>query len=64
MALRSAEAYWDPAKPEVQEALRKDIKDLSKDDLVMLVKELDRRFIQLWDKVTYEQKNGFVDYSK
>lgn len=63
MTLRSNQAYWDPAKPEIQEALKQDPTKLSKDDLVMLVKELDRRFMQLWDKVTYERENGFVKYT-
>ena len=34
-----------------------DISKMSDDEIVVLIKELDRRFIQLWDKVSYEKKS-------
>lgn len=39
-----------------------DLDELSPDELKHLVKELDRRFIQLWDKIQYE-KSKVVDKS-
>lgn len=34
---------------------------MTRDELVSMVKELDRRFIQLWDKVTYERPRALED---
>lgn len=51
MRLRSIDAYWDPGSNIPDEAAE-------------LVRELDRRFMQLWDKVTFESKHNLVDYEK
>jgi hypothetical protein len=53
--LRAGAAYWDPAKPGIIASLAKTPEEMSRDELESLVVELDRRFIQLWDKVTYER---------
>lgn len=55
--LRAERAYWEQTPVE-------DINELSKEQLIDLVKELDRRFIQLWDKVKYEADHNLVDYGK
>ena len=60
--MRSSQAYWDPDKPEIIELLKKDPEQLNKDELIKIVKELDRRFMQLWDKVSYERDNNLVNY--
>ena len=59
--LRAREAYWVPDSP-VLGALQLPPDDLDKDALVALVYELDRRFIQLWDKVVYERENKLINY--
>lgn len=48
--------YWnnDPLIQRLSNTPNIDIDDLSKDELIHLVKELDRRFMQLWDKIEYE----------
>lgn len=33
-----------------------DLDELDKDELKTLITELDRRFVQLWDKVVFENK--------
>lgn len=40
-----------------------ELHDLEPEQLWHLIKELDRRFVQLWDKVTFERHHGLVDYS-
>lgn len=62
--LKSVDAYWDPANPEVADLLKQAPESLLKDDLVVLVRELDRRFMQLWDKVGFERDKGLVDYGR
>ena len=52
--MRSQYAYWAP-ESKVPELLKSEPKDLSHEQLVLLVNELDRRFMQLWDKVSYEK---------
>lgn len=56
MKLRSPAAYWDPDKPAVIEALKKQPADMPRDELELVVSELDRRFMQLWDKVQFENR--------
>lgn len=34
----------------------------STDDLVLLLNEMDRRLIQLWDKVTFERKHNLLNH--
>ncbi|AME28651.1 hypothetical protein [Burkholderia sp. PAMC 26561] len=62
--LRSAKAYWSSDRPDVLSALKVAPELLSNADLVHLIRELDRRFIQLWDKVTFERDHDLVDYSR
>lgn len=62
--LKSKNAYWDEGRPEIIESLNQNPKNLEKDALVALVLELDRRFMQLWDKVKFERENNLVDYEK
>jgi hypothetical protein len=52
--LRSAQAYWSPDSP-VAEIINLDPEQLPRESLLLLVSELDRRFIQLWDKVQFER---------
>lgn len=55
--LRAEKAVWSIAP-------QGDITTLSKEELIVLVKELDRRFSQLWDKVIFERDHDLLDYSK
>lgn len=52
--LKSKRAYWVPDS-DVRPLLdTRDLTELNKDQLVSIIRDLDRRFIQLWDKVQYE----------
>jgi hypothetical protein len=52
--LRSAQAYWSPDSP-VADIITMDPERLPRESLLLLVRELDRRFMQLWDKVQFER---------
>jgi hypothetical protein len=54
--LRAKDAYWDPANLVIKDLLDVDSKDMTKEQLVLIVHELDRRFIQLWDKISFEKR--------
>lgn len=60
--LRSKSAYWDLGRPDILAALKVPPEALSNADLIQLVRELDRRFMQLNDKVDFERKYNLVDY--
>ena len=55
MKLRSAQAYWAPDSP-VADIITTDPERLPRESLLLLISELDRRFMQLWDKVQFERK--------
>lgn len=63
LKLKSRNIYWpnDSRVPEILDGVG--YRDTSVNDLLYLISELDRRLIQLWDKVTFENKHGLVDYS-
>jgi len=52
--LRTSSIYWDPDNTAVQAALKTPPEDMTRQQLVLMVRELDRRTIQLWDKVAFE----------
>lgn len=54
--LRAEKAYWENKVG--------DVNLLSREEMISLIKELDRRFIQLWDKVIFERDRNLVDYNK
>lgn len=56
MTLRAAEAYWVPGSP-VPEILNKDRSAWTLEEQALLIQELDRRFMQLWDKVNFENRS-------
>lgn len=63
-SLRS-DVFWDPSDGLIDLLRQEDgpeLQDLDKEQLWHLIKELDRRFIQLWDKVIFERHHGLVDY--
>lgn len=60
--LKARNAHWDEGK--VKELLQKPPEELDKDEVMLVLRELDRRFMQLWDKVTFEREHGLVDYDK
>jgi hypothetical protein len=53
--LRSAQAYWASDSP-VADIITMDPERLPRHSLLLLISELDRRFMQLWDKVQFERK--------
>lgn len=55
--LRCTAAYWDPENKEIKESLDVPPELLDRNRLIKLVRELDRRFIQLWDKIGYENRS-------
>ena len=61
--LRTRNIYWDPDNAAVQAALKLSPDDMSREQLILMVRELDRRTIQLWDKVIFEnsQRDQSVD---
>lgn len=59
--LRSQNAYWEEHS-QVAELLKLDPRDLSDDQKLLVIVELDRRFMQLWDKVKFERAHNLVNY--
>jgi hypothetical protein len=54
--------YW--ADDELKALSNKTIDEMSNDELKFILKQLDRRFIQLWDKVVFERVNDVTNYEK
>lgn len=60
------DVFWDSNNEVIQKLQSKDgpeLADLEQEELWHLIKELDRRFIQLWDKVAFEREHKLTDYS-
>jgi hypothetical protein len=53
--LRSAQVYWAPDSP-VADIITMNPERLPRESLLLLISELDRRFMQLWDKVQFERR--------
>lgn len=62
--LRSQKAYWDAGRPDIIAALTVPPEAMSRADLIQLVREFDRRFMQMVDKVDFEREHDLVDYTK
>lgn len=60
--LKSRELFWDPNNVEIVAALKVAPQHLPKIILERLVKELDRRLMQMHDKVAFEREHGLVNY--
>jgi hypothetical protein len=60
--LKSTQLYWDPNNVEIIAALKVAPQHLPKIILERLVKELDRRLMQMHDKVAFEREHGLVNY--
>ncbi len=57
--LRSRKLFWDEKDQLMQSFISEGVDlDVLPDNIQHLVKELDRRFIQLADKITYEKENN------
>jgi hypothetical protein len=59
--LRCTRAYW--AEGAVKDLLQKPPEELTQEEAILVMRELDRRFLQLWDKVTFEREHKLIDYS-
>lgn len=63
--LRSKDIHWREEDEVIKKIMGNGVlEEVPSEDLFHLVKELDRRTVQLWDKVSYEREKGLVDYSK
>jgi hypothetical protein len=60
--LKSSQLYWDPNNVEMVAAMKVAPQHLPKIILERLVKELDRRLMQMHDKVAFEREHGLVNY--
>jgi hypothetical protein len=45
-------------------ALQLPPEEWSEETKLFMIRELDRRLVQLWDKVAFERERGLVDYTK
>lgn len=50
------EVFWDDCTPIPMAEMLKNGVDTTDPKIALLISELDRRFVQLWDKVTHERK--------
>ncbi len=61
--LKTSDIYYDKNDQVIQSVISDGVQlDGLSDEQVHLIKTLDRRLLQLWDKVTYERENGYVIY--
>jgi hypothetical protein len=61
--LKCRELFWDPNNVEMVAALKVAPQHLPKPTLVRLVHELNRRLMQMQDKVAFEREHNLVDYN-
>lgn len=61
--LKCRELFWDTNNVEIIAALKVAPQHLPKIILERLVKELDRRLMQMHDKVEFENQHGLVNYN-
>ena len=62
LPLKCKEIYWDNDKPLIIDALKIAPENMNKETLVQVIREMDRRLMQLWDKVSYEKEKGYINY--
>lgn len=62
--LRSKETVWPDASEQLKASLSFAPEQLTHKALVNLTRELDRRFMQLVEKVGFEKEHDLVDYAK
>ena len=51
-------AFWHNSTDDekrIHTIISKEVDSMSRTELIVAVNELERRFLQLWDKVTYER---------
>lgn len=59
--MQASRAFWHTTTEtdkEVARLMTFEADRMNREELLQVIKELDRRFIQLWDKVQYENNNG------
>lgn len=61
--LKSTAVPWPDVDPEIRAALTLPPEDLPKLTLIRLLRELDRRHMQLQDKIAFERHHKLVDYA-
>lgn len=59
--LKAGRAFWHNGTDNEKNVVRlldTPVEDMTREEMVVVMKELDRRFLQLWDKVFHEQRNS------
>jgi len=59
--LKAGRAFWHNCTDNEKNVVRlldTPVEAMTREEMVVVMKELDRRFIQLWDKVVHEQRNS------
>ena len=56
--LKAGRAFWHNGtdkEKNIVRLLNTPVEEMTQEEMVVVMKELDRRFLQLWDKVVYER---------
>lgn len=61
MKLKSSEMFQHSSSPTIPKIITE---GHSREDLLIILSELDRRCSQLWDKVAFERENELVNYKE
>ncbi len=59
--LKAGRAFWHNCTDNEKNVVRlldTPVEAMTREEMVVVMKELDRRFLQLWDKVVHEQRNS------
>ena len=58
LQMRSSKIYWNPSDDKMKSIFEEgvDVDEMETEALEYLISELDRRLIQLWDKVQWERQ--------
>lgn len=63
----SPRVFWDEndgVMNKLRDNPRAALADMADEEIIHLIKELDRRFVQLWDKVAFERVHELTDYGR
>ena len=59
--LKAGRAFWHNCTDNEKNVVRlldTPVEAMTREEMVVVMKELDRRFLQLWDNVVHEQRNS------
>lgn len=60
--LRCRDIHWNDDKPKIKVAIQLAPEHMTHDVLVAVAREMDRRLMQLHDKVVFERDHNLVNY--